>query len=73
MTRGASTRCRDSENRAVVVHGFRSTFKSWALSNECERDMRQGGYYGGGLVGILNAKEYQERGMVAHGYTARQK
>jgi hypothetical protein len=35
--------------------------------------MRQGGYYGGGLVGILNAKEYQERGMVAHGYTARQK
>ena len=32
MTRGASTRWRDSENRAVVVHGFRSTFKSWALS-----------------------------------------
>jgi integrase len=25
-------RWRDSENRAVVVHGFRSTFKSWALS-----------------------------------------
>ena len=25
-------RWRDSENRSVVVHGFRSTFKSWALS-----------------------------------------
>jgi len=25
-------RWRDGENRAVVVHGFRSTFKSWALT-----------------------------------------
>ena len=25
-------RWRDSENRSVVVHGFRSTFKSWVLS-----------------------------------------
>jgi integrase len=32
LERGQKPRWRDSENRAVVVHGFRSTFKSWALS-----------------------------------------
>lgn len=32
LGKGHLPRWRDSENRAVVVHGFRSTFKSWALS-----------------------------------------
>ena len=32
LGKGDLPRWRDSENRAVVVHGFRSTFKSWALS-----------------------------------------
>jgi len=32
LGKGHLLRWRDSENRAVVVHGFRSTFKSWALS-----------------------------------------
>lgn len=32
LGKGRLPRWRDSENRAIVVHGFRSTFKSWALS-----------------------------------------
>jgi hypothetical protein len=28
---------------------------------ECERDMRQGGYYGNGIVGALNAQDFQGR------------
>jgi hypothetical protein len=35
---------------------------------ECERDMRQGGYYGTGIVGSLNAQAFQERCLVAKGY-----
>lgn len=42
-------------------------------SYECERDMRQSGYYGGGLVGAANAQNFYNRCMVAHGYTARPK
>ena len=42
-------------------------------SYDCEKDMRQSGYYGGGLVGALNAEEFSDRCMVAHGYTARSK
>ena len=34
----------------------------------CERDMRQGGYYGTGLAGALNAQAFQERCMVSKGY-----
>jgi hypothetical protein len=37
-------------------------------SYECERDMRQSAYFGTGLVGQLNAQEFQERCMVARGY-----
>src|SRR6266498_1347434 len=37
-------------------------------SYECERDMRQSGYYGGGLVGQVNAQGFAERCMVARGY-----
>jgi len=34
----------------------------------CERDMRQSGYYGGGLVGVLNARSFHDRCMEAKGY-----
>jgi hypothetical protein len=35
---------------------------------ECERDMRQSGYYGGGIVGQINAQGFAERCMFARGY-----
>src|SRR5262249_10101529 len=35
---------------------------------ECERDMRQSGYYGTGLVGALNAENFFEGCLVARGY-----
>jgi TPR repeat protein len=35
---------------------------------ECERDMRQSGYYGTGLVGVINAQEFFERCLIARGY-----
>ena len=34
----------------------------------CERDARQSGYFGTGLVGALNMKGFYERCMVAHGW-----
>lgn len=37
-------------------------------SYECERDMRQSGYYGGGIVGQINAQGFAERCMFARGY-----
>jgi hypothetical protein len=39
---------------------------------ECERDARQSGYYGGGLAGALNMREFFKKCMVAHGYILRQ-
>lgn len=41
-------------------------------SYECERDMRQGGYYGGGIIGAINAQEFEGRCMNARGWVARQ-
>ena len=35
----------------------------------CERDMRQSGYFGGGLVGAMNRQEFFDRCMNANGYT----
>lgn len=35
----------------------------------CEKDMRQSGYYGGGLAGAIEAIEFEHRCMEAHGYT----
>jgi len=35
---------------------------------ECERDMRQSGYYGSGLIGTLNAQDFFERCLAAKGY-----
>ena len=37
----------------------------------CERDTRQSGYYGSGLVGALNMREFFKHCMIAHGYTLR--
>jgi hypothetical protein len=38
-------------------------------SYNCEKDMRQSGYFGGGLVGALNAQAFEERCMTAQGYS----
>lgn len=35
---------------------------------ECERDVRQGGYYGTGIAGALNAQGFGERCMFAKGW-----
>jgi hypothetical protein len=37
-------------------------------SYECERDVRQGGYYGSGLAGSLAMRDFYERCMMARGY-----
>jgi len=37
-------------------------------SYACERDMRQSGYFGTGLVGALNAEDFQEHCMRSKGY-----
>jgi hypothetical protein len=36
---------------------------------ECEKDMRQSGYFGGGIIGAMNAQEFGERCMQARGYS----
>lgn len=35
---------------------------------ECERDARQSGYFGTGLVGAMNMAEFAKRCMRARGY-----
>jgi hypothetical protein len=35
---------------------------------ECERDMRQSGYYGQGLAAVIAANQFFERCMVAKGW-----
>lgn len=39
-------------------------------SYECEKDMRQSGYFGTGLIGALNAQDFQSRCLRAHGWYA---
>lgn len=39
----------------------------------CERDRRQSGFSDAGLVGIVAGASFQDRCMVAHGWTARAK
>jgi hypothetical protein len=34
----------------------------------CERDVRQSGYYGGGIAGALNMRDFYERCMRSKGY-----
>lgn len=40
-------------------------------SYACERDMRQSGYYGGGIAGAMNAQSFQQRCMVSKGWSKR--
>jgi hypothetical protein len=50
-----------------------ATMQDFAMdSYECERDARQGGYYGTGLVGALNFQAFEERCMAARGWIKRQ-
>lgn len=37
----------------------------------CEKDARQSGYFGGGLAGALNMREFFKKCMMAHGYVLR--
>ena len=37
-------------------------------SYNCERDMRQSGYFGTGIIGALNADDFASRCMIAHGW-----
>ena len=37
-------------------------------SYQCERDVRQSGYYGTGPAGVANAQGFQQRCMVANGW-----
>jgi hypothetical protein len=41
-------------------------------SYECEKDARQSGYFGTGLIGALNMREFFKKCMNAHGYELRQ-
>jgi hypothetical protein len=40
-------------------------------SYACERDARQSGYFGGGLLGAANFEAFQDRCMGAAGWTKR--
>jgi hypothetical protein len=40
-------------------------------SYDCEKDARQSGYYGGGIAGGLEMKEFFKRCMVSKGYSLR--
>lgn len=35
---------------------------------ECERDVRQGGYYGSGITADINMQEFYERCLIAKGW-----
>src|SRR5215510_6823562 len=54
---------------------YRWTHPSFTEANwrrdiyECERDMRQSAYFGGGIVGQINANDFQERCLQARGYS----
>ena len=37
-------------------------------SYECEKDARQSGYFGTGLVGAVNMSQFAQRCMIAHGW-----
>ena len=39
---------------------------------DCQKDVRQSGYYGNGLIGTLNMKAFFQQCMVARGYTLRE-
>jgi len=61
----------------IVVSGctqYRWTHPSFTESAwrrdtyECERDMRQSAYFGGGIGGAIAAANFQERCLQARGY-----
>lgn len=35
----------------------------------CEKDARQSGYFGGGITGAINMREFFKHCMVAHGWS----
>jgi len=39
-----------------------------AAQYECERDVRQSGYYGSGLIGVVNAQNFFGNCMTAKGF-----
>ena len=42
----------------------------WARdSYECERDARQSGYFGGGIMGAINMRDFKDRCLTARGWT----
>jgi hypothetical protein len=41
-------------------------------SYACEKDARQSGYYGGGIAGSIEMREFFKRCTVSKGYTLRQ-
>jgi len=40
-------------------------------SYQCEKDARQSGYFGGGIAGAINLRDFFKRCMAAHGWTLR--
>lgn len=50
--------------------GTQQTFA--ADSYECERDARQSGYYGGGILAGYNFRAFEDRCMAARGWTKRE-
>ncbi len=59
-------------NRVWVKYG--STQQEFNVdAYQCEKDARQSGYFGGGFMGQINFDEFQQRCMVARGWTLRQK
>ena len=46
------------------------TQANWSRDTyECEKDMRQSGYFGRGIMAQVRANEFQERCLQARGYT----
>ncbi len=55
---------------SVVYRHPNYTPQLWARdSYECERDARQSGYYGGGISGAINMREFYDRCLAARGWT----
>lgn len=50
-----------------------STQQDFNVDNySCERDTRQSGYFGGGIMGEMNMRAFYRRCMVAKGWTLRE-
>jgi hypothetical protein len=52
-----------------VYHHPEYTPERWARdSYECERDARQSGYFGGGMRGAIEFRNFQDRCLAARGW-----